>query len=86
MDREQLHDVVLGRLGARRELVELLGVIEPREEARDRTGLVGGEEGVQLVDECAQLGRGDARGSARLVGGELDVQAQLALDEAHELG
>ena len=37
VDREQLHDVVLGRLGARRELVELLGVVEPGEQARRAT-------------------------------------------------
>ena len=77
---------VLGRLGARRELVELLGVVEPREQARQRPGLVGGEEGVQLVDERPQLRRRDARGTARLVGRELDVEPQLELDEPHQLG
>ena len=86
VDREQLDDVVLGRLGARRELVELLGVVEPGEQARERTRLVGGEERVQLVDERPQLRRRDPRGPARLVRGELDVEPQLQLDQPHQVG
>lgn len=86
MDREELHDVVLGRLGARRELVEALGVVEPCDEARERAGVVGGEEAGDLVDERTQLRRRDAGGAARLVRGELDVQPQFRLDEPDELG
>ena len=84
MDGQQLHDVVLGRLGARRELVELFGVIEPGQQRRQRSGLVGGQERVHLVDERAQLCGGDACGPAGLVGGQLHVQPQLELDHAHE--
>ena len=86
VDRQQLDDVLLGRLGAGRELVQPLGVVEPGEEARERPALVGREESVQFVDEGAQLVARDPRGAARFVRGELDVEAQLQLDEPHELG
>jgi hypothetical protein len=74
MDREQLHDIVLRRLGARRELIETLGMVEPGEKAGQRPALVGRQKAVQLVDEGAQLVAGHPRRTARLVRGELDIQ------------
>lgn len=53
---------------------------------RKRPAVVGGEEPLQFVDESAQLIARDPRGPARLVDGELDVEAQLDLDESHEFG
>ena len=86
MDREQLHDIVLRRLGARRELIETLGMVEPGEKAGQRPALVGRQKAVQLVDEGAQLVTGHPRRTACLVRGQLDIQPEFELDHPHELG
>ena len=85
VDREQLHHIVFRRLGAGRELVELLGMVEPREQARERAAVVRRQERVHLVDERAELGGRDPGRPPRLVRGQLDVQTQFPFDEPDQL-